>query len=108
MPSVARLSVSDARIVTDQRYGADGVLGNRLRQSGAGRKDNAEPSTPTISPDRSSPYKRAAFRLSHRRGRELAGKIEGLICEARRGGLSDEKIIEELAEAAQALEEGLP
>jgi hypothetical protein len=39
---------------------------------------------------------------------ELAGKIEELIREARQGGLCDEKIIEELAEAAQAMEEGLP
>jgi hypothetical protein len=38
---------------------------------------------------------------------ELAGKIEELIREARQGGLCEEKIIEELAEAAQVLEEGL-
>jgi delta 1-pyrroline-5-carboxylate dehydrogenase len=38
---------------------------------------------------------------------ELAAKVVELVDEAREGGLSDEKIIEELAEAAQALEEEL-
>ena len=38
---------------------------------------------------------------------ELAAKVVELVGEACEGGLSDEKIIEELAEAAQALEEEL-
>ena len=38
---------------------------------------------------------------------ELAAKIEELVNQAREGGLSDEKIIEELAEAARALVERL-
>ena len=38
---------------------------------------------------------------------ELAAKVAELVREAHEGGLSDEKIIEELADAAQALEERL-
>jgi hypothetical protein len=37
-----------------------------------------------------------------------SAKVEELVREAREGGLSDEKIIEELEDVALALEDGLP
>jgi hypothetical protein len=40
-------------------------------------------------------------------GPELAGKIEALVREARQGGLSGERIIEELEEAVMALRDEL-